>query len=48
MQDSEEEDLDLKEKQEQYYKPEDLKRKVNVDFSLSKLEEKYREKAERE
>lgn len=42
---SDEEDVDLGDKKEQYYDPKELERKANADFSLAKLEAKYQEKA---
>lgn len=45
---SDDEEMNPHQKEDQYYKPEELARKTNKDFNLNKLEAKYREKALRE
>ena len=47
QEDSEDEAFDLREKQEQYYKDDELRRR-NKAMDLDQLEDKYRDKARRE
>lgn len=45
---SDDSELDQGDRKDQYYKPEELVKKTNKDFSLKLLEDKYRGRAERE
>ncbi len=45
---SDDSELDQGDRKDQYYKPEELVKKTNKDFSLKLLEDKYRSRAERE